>query len=321
MITKVLYIILSSILLFGFYCKQIGKSETNNNEQSDQNKTVMLNIPISKDNPVKASSTLETKTFNGNRQVNYFAANILDFKENTAWVDGSKTGGIGEWVAIYMGEGGSIKDISELEVYISSFYRNNNGNENLETDMDYLRPTKFNLELYVDTNLVASLNDEEKKDDSYEINKPLHLKSNINNLQSGIIWLKIIIVKTKITWEDYEGSKRNNHACIGNVMFNFKNDNPHSIKETISEFAKGLKEKNKTILAEFTNKPYNVVVDDFTNEFVPEEGPRCDTSTLRIHSENIAFVFAAEGGDCCELAKFEFKNGKWYFTETLYFPM
>lgn len=319
-ITYLAIIMAILIMSFGFNCNHNDKTEATNKTPSGQNKSVKSNIPVSKDNPVAASSTLEGKTFGG-RQVNYSARNVLDFKDNTAWIENSKKGGVGEWLAIYLGEGGSIKDISEVEVYILTFYQNHDENGIGEGGNDYLKPTIFNIELYVDTTLITSTKDAEKdkNDNRYIGDIPRFLKSNTNNLQSGTVWVKMTIMKSEITWEGYDGSKRNNNALIGDVMLNIKNENPHNIKETISKFAKGINGKNKSIIAEFTDRPYKEILEEFTNEFVPEEGAKCNPTTLRIQSENIAFVFATEGGDGGSWAKFEYKNGKWNFIETIYF--
>jgi hypothetical protein len=324
---KILYFQIIIFLLFSFGCKKTDKSDSSDNthrkdsDNTSASKNNAINVilsPVSKLNPTVASSTIESKTFNGNRKVNYAPVNLLDFNDNTAWIEGSNKGGAGEWVAIYLGEGGNIKDISEIVVFILTFYRNYNNDEKGESGRDYLRPTKFNLELYVDTTLITSSKDADNNDNEFMPDMPRYLRSDSKNLQSGIIWLKIVILKSEITCKNFDGSKRNNNACIGDVWFNIKNDNPHNIKEAVSKFAKGIKEKNKTIISEFTNKPYKEVLDEFTNEFVPEEGPKCNPKRLRIHSENIAFVFATEGGDGGSWAKFEFKNDKWYFIETIY---
>jgi len=312
------YLFLSLALFFNINCKQNAKPDAEKDLFSEKNTNSKLNIPVNKDNPVTASSTSEAKTFSGNTKVTYPPANLLDFKDNTAWVDGSKTGGIGEWVAIYIGEGGKIKDISEIEVFILSFYGCFVNDEPGETYRDYLRPVEFKLELFVDTTLITTSNNDDKQDKEFITDLPRNLISTVKNLQSGIIWLKITILKTKISWDDYEDSRRNNNACIGDIILNIKNSNPNNVKNEISRFAKGINEKNKSIIAEFTNKPHKEVLESFTNEFDPDAKPVCDPESIRIQSENTVLVFATEGGDGGSWAKFEFKNGKWNFVETIY---
>jgi len=319
MITKLLYYLIIIISLFSFSCKKANNSDstfksplkdTVIKSPSGHNTAGRINIPVSKQNPAVASSTLDSMIMDDNTYINYSPKKVLDFNVFTAWIENSKTGGVGEWLAIYLGEGGSIKDISEVEVYILTSY---------SCGSDYLIPTLFNIELYADTTLISSSKDANENNNDFMVGVPSFMKSTVKNLQSGIIWVKITILKTEIGWKDYadKDNKGNNNAYIADVFFNIKNYNPHNLKEAITKFAKGVNEKNKSIISEFTNIPYKKVLEVFTNMFDTEKGPKCDPTKLRIHSENTALVYASEGGDCNFFAKFEYINGKWNFIKTI----
>ncbi|HEY5535414.1 MAG TPA: hypothetical protein VIL99_10850 [Ignavibacteria bacterium] len=328
---KLLYFQIFIILLLSWGCKKTNKSDSSDNAPrkdsintiiSENNANDKINIPVSKLNPAVASTTLDSMTFDGKTYINYSPKNVLDFTENTAWIEGSGKGGVGEWIALYLGEGGAIKDISELEVNIKTNYQHRNKPEIgdwVESKLDYLKPVKLKLELYVDRNVVASSDTVNHEEIIYPIGYSYLLKSNIKNLLTGIIWLKITIIKTEIGWENYNSSKKKNNVCIGDVILNFRNDNPHNVRESLSRFAKGINDRNKTIISEFTNIPYKKVLSYFTNEDDPDAVPGCSTKDIKIHSENIAILFAAEGGDGSLRVEFVYKNNKWFFKETHYF--
>lgn len=314
---KINFIVLLLLAItFSINCKQNDGSKFNENSNSEKEVANKKDIPVSKENPVASSSVYKSQN------VNYSPENILDFSEMTAWVSGSENGGIGEWIALYLGEDGNIKNLSEVEVNILTYYRlYSNDDKANESSYDYLNPVEFNVELYVDEKLITTSN--KKSERNYEnisfVGIPFLLKSEINNLESGIIWLKISILKTENKWDNYSDSKRIKNACISDIVVNIRNDNPNNIKEAIGEFARGINEKNKKIISKFSNKPYKEVLEEFTTEFDEEAEPVCDPGTLVIHSDKTAFIFATEGGDGGAWAKFSYYNNKWNFDSTIYF--
>jgi len=305
------------VISLSINCKQNDKSEVYDNSHSKRDTVQKTDIPVSKENPAASSSV-----YNKNKNINYSPSNVVDFNYETAWVSGSGKDGIGEWIAIYLGEGGNIKNLNEVEVSILTYYLKHSNDENInEGSSNYLNPIEFNVELFIDDKLVAT--SDKKYEGNYEnisfVGIPYLLTSEYNNLESGIIWLKINILKTKNGWENCPECKKIKNVCISDIVVNFKNDNPNNIREAIEKFAGGINRKNKNIISEFSNKPYQEVLETFTNEFDEEAEPVCDPGTLVIHSDKTAFVFATEGGDCGAWAKFSYYNNKWNFDSYICF--
>jgi len=262
-------------------------------------------IPVSENKQFAASSVLKASNV-----ANYNPSNVFDFTQQTAWVEGVKGSGVGEWIAIYLGKLEELGDISEPAVTIYPGYQKdwnsltNNG-----------IPSKLKIELFLNDKMIgSSVIDPESKGLSLT-----RIETEIScekfSAVKGIVWLKVTILKVQKgkKWDD---------TAISEIYCNFRKANPHKIKETINRFCQGVMKKNAASIKEFTNQPIKKIVEAFTNEFMyeadPTTGPDCSNDPI-ICSEGTVYLFATEGGDGASFAKFVWINGKWSLKGFNYF--
>ena len=258
-------------------------------------------VPVSEKNRFACSSFLKPSKVSS-----YGPENISDFDQSTAWVEGVKGDGIGEWVAIFLGKLDELKDISEVEVTLFAGYQ-----KNIESFKNNSIPTKLQVELFVDKKVVSSSILTEPEENWQAGTRKINLKPTLPDKKSGSIWLKVTILKV------LSGEKWTDTA-ISEVLCNFKHADPHSVKMSISKFCKAINEKNFRVIQDYTSQDVQDIINGFTNEFAPEYGPNCNLNAL-IHSEKSIYLYAVEGGDGNSYAKFTYEAGKWKFNAFSYF--
>lgn len=257
-------------------------------------------IPVSESQLFAASSVLKASNV-----ANYNPSNVFDFTQSTAWVEGAKGSGVGEWVALYLGKLEKLGDISDPVITIFPGYQKD-GNSYTNNNI----PSSLKIELFVDNNRIGStLIDNEKEHFYGLVTTEMNCKK--GTITKGIVWLKVTILKVQKgkKWDD---------TAISEIYCNFKNANPHMIKESINRFCQGVIKKNAAVIKEFTNESVKRTVDRFTSEFDPEAGPSCSNEPI-ICSEGVVYLHAVEGGDGASYAKFVLTNGKWKLKGFNYF--
>ena len=262
-------------------------------------------IPVSQSKPFAASSVLKASNV-----ANYNPSNVFDFSQSTAWVEGAKGSGVGEWVALYLGKLEELGDISDPVITIYPGYQKDGSslyNNNI--------PTSLRIELFLDNKLIGStlVNPESEGLSVTRMEAEINFKK--VNASKGIVWLKVTILKVQ------KGNKWDDTA-ISEIYCNFRKGNPHRIKESINRFCQGVMKKNAAVIKEFTNESVTKIVKQFTNEFLyeadPTTGPECSSDPI-ICSEGTVYLYAVEGGDGASYAKFVLTNGKWKLKGFNYF--
>lgn len=163
-----------------------------------------LQIPTAK-SPYIASSALTQSN-----SASYGPEKVFDYNDSTAWCENAEGVGVGEWVAIYLGEGEKIGRFNGLDVVIYTGYRKDKSIYGKNG-----KPTKMKIELFNGRNAVASL--VSGPSDIYKL-----LKTSAN--YKGGVWIKITILNA------ISGSKYKD-TCISEIKTNFKNANPFKARE------------------------------------------------------------------------------------------
>jgi len=258
-------------------------------------KSKIDDIPVNEKNKYYASSTKEI----------FFPSIVFDYDDKTFWSPDTKV--VNEWLAVYIGKLETLGKFTESNLVIWDGSTNlNNGN------VEYSKPVKYKIEFYVDENLILEQAISKIK---YSGNNgfPGYIESNFDfqNLkhENGILWAKITILEAEKT-----GS-----AAIRDIKFSFKNANPFNAYNELSVFCNAVSKQDVNTLSNFTDNPPSEILDQFTSEFVPEDGPGCTMNNFEVHSEDIVSLHAVEGGDGGSRAFFKYDNGKWKLYKYAYF--
>ena len=249
-------------------------------------------VPVSEKNRFACSSFLKPSKVSS-----YGPENISDFDQTTAWVEGVKGDGVGEWVAIYLGEVEDLKDISELEITIYPGYQKNN-----DTFENNSVPTSLKFELNVIDQVVSSEIMNEPKD-KYELRGARKITLNTTSTQpkQGSLWLKITILKVQKgkKWDD---------TAISEIICNFKNANPFNIHSIIYQFQNALNNRNESKIKLMSELHINKIYSAFTNQYEEELNPYCCLAKPEIHSFDTVLQYATGGEVANTYAIFRYEN-------------
>ena len=208
---KTLYLLISLLMMMPLYSQE---------------------VPVSKINKFAASSFLPSSKVS-----DYEPENICDFDQSTAWVEGVKGDGVGEWVAEYLGHTDNLNGTSKIFVSIYYGYQ-----KSLESLSNNGAPTSYKVSLFVDSKKI-----DEKIFNTYiyEGEEESECWGGIGNAlcrfdlplgfpMQGNIWIKVELLKVRpgIKYKD---------TAVSEVIVNFVGANPFNAKEKILNI---LKNKN-----------------------------------------------------------------------------
>lgn len=222
--------------------------------------------------PVIASSVLPPSNV-----ANYLPGNVLDGNQSTAWVEGVEGDGIGEWIAIYLGESDELSNLSDIVVQIEVGYQKSE-----ESFINNGCPSKLLVELFSGEKLLSKNSVDATIYASAGVGwvyTELQVSSNVQ----GSIWLRITI-------EDAIPGKKWHDTCISEIVPDLKDVNPYEAREAAKLFCRAIRNKDKSTLLKFTSKSTNKVIGDFVDEFNPSI--TCDADILTIFSSNIFELYA-----------------------------
>lgn len=252
-------------------------------------------VPVSEKNRFGCSSFLKPSKVSS-----YGPENICDLDQTTAWVEGLKGDGVGEWVAIYLGEIEDLKDISELEITIYPGYQKNN-----DTFENNSVPTRLKFELNL-VDQVASSEIMFEPKDKYELRgaRKITLKTTSTQPKQGSVWLKITILKVQKgkKWDD---------TAISEIVCNFKNANPFNIHSIINQFQNALNNRKESQIKLMSKLNVNKIYSAFTNQYEEELNPFCCLAKPEIHSFDTVLQYATGGEVANTYAIFRYENDQW----------
>jgi len=214
---------------------------------------------------------------------------------------------INEWLAVYIGKLETLGRFSECDIVIWDGYINYD-----EENIEFTKPIKYKIEFYVDDNLIIEQTISKTKYSGYN-GFPGYIESNFDfqNLKyaNGALWVKVTILEV-----EKAGS-----TAIRDIKLSFRNANPNNAFSEISLFCNAINQSEKKVISNFTAKSMVEVLEQFTSEYVPEDGPGCMMESFEVHSDNIVSLHAVEGGDGENRAFFIYENGKWLLFKFEYF--
>jgi len=288
-----------SLIVFIFAVSSVSFSSCKNKESElkvySEKDALKTDIPVNEENKFYASSTRK----------NFPPENVFDYDDKTFWSPEKNV--IDEWLAVYVGKLENLGKFSECDIVIWDGYINYD-----DESKEFIKPTKYKIELYADENLILKQVISKTKYNS-DSGYPGYIESNFDfqNLkyENGIIWVKVTILEAEKT----------ESAAIRDIKLSFKNANPYNAYNEISLFCNAINQSEKNVLSNFTDNPTEEVLDQFTSEFVPEDGPGCRMESFEVHSEEIVSLHAVEGGDGGSRAFFKYDKGKWKLYKYAYF--
>ena len=203
--------------------------------QTSNSFSQIIEIPVSEQNPFVCSSYLPSS-----KVADYGPENIFDFDQSTAWVEGVKGDGVGEWVATYLGHTSNLSGTKKIFIGIYSGYQNSR-----EVLANNGAPTSYLITLFIDSKKIFTkvldtyiFNGEEESDCyggecntvSYELNTGFPTQGNV--------WIKIEILKVRA------GLKYKDTA-ISEVILNFEGSNPANFRQQAIQLIKSEYRKNQ----------------------------------------------------------------------------
>lgn len=285
------------IFLISNVCLSSCSKKDNEVQLTKEAPIIKIDIPVDKDKKYYATSS----------EGRNIPDNAFDYNVNTFWAPGNT--GINETLFVYIGEIEALGKLTGSELIILDGAKNRNTGE-----AEYFKPIKYKIQFFNEDILLIEQSVSKEKYEG-DAGYPGFIKSDIDfkniDLLKGKLWLKIIIMET-----ENEGN-----ASIRDIKISFKGANPHSAFEEIKVFCDGINAQNKKVISNFTEKPVSEILEQFTSEFVPEDGPGCDIESLEVHSEYTVSLFTTEGGDGGGRAYFKFENGKWKLYTFSYFSL
>jgi len=181
-------------------------------------------IPVSEKKPFACSSFLKPSKISS-----YGPENICDFDQSTAWVEGVKGDGVGEWVALYLGNTQNLKQTKRVLGAIYYGYQ-----KTRETLSNNGAGTSYLISFFVDTRKIFEkivntyIYEGEEESDCWGGFGNAKFDFNISDQFStnGIVWMRIEIkkVRTGLKYKD---------TAISEVVLNFEGANPYNVKETL----------------------------------------------------------------------------------------
>lgn len=242
------------------------------------------------DDPAIASSVLpKSKT------ADYEAENVVDGDQKTAWAEGVDGNGIGEWIAVYLGDIATLGKVGEVEIVVESGYQ-----KSYSAFEDNGAPTHVRLELYCDDKVVAQDKVDVKR---HRFNG--HAFASLSLPKSGTLWLRTTLLEVRPgkKWED---------ACITETLATLKGADPHGAKAAAKRFAEAVEKKDAKVLKEFTATPVSEVVADFVHYLDDSNTPSCNGVAL-VRSETVFDLYGTESGDGgIVYVRFEYDGSKWW---------
>jgi hypothetical protein len=252
---------------------------------------------LSDKNPAAASSTLPKS-----KAANYEALNAIDCNFSTAWVEGVKGSGIGEWIEIYLGRVENLLPLTELDIEVHAGYK-----KSYSSFEDNGLPSSFMAEIYIDNEKVSSKKIEEIDGELMGGLRNFSMDLTGVKKSTGDIKLKITILKAR-------KGKKYDDTAISEILCNFKNSNPYNIKADLKKFSDLINKKDKKNLKIFSNIRPESILDQFINPFAEKTEPECDEAVFTVQSDRKVLLKAKVLGDSEVFAVFEHENNKWLLT-------
>jgi hypothetical protein len=222
----------------------------------------------------------------------YVAGNVFDLNLATAWVEGVEGDGVGEWVALELGETEDLGRFERLQLKIATGYQ-----KTFEVLENNGAPTKLKVELSRGGEQLGQAGTTPDQNYSNE------LMAEFSNLKPGSGPLRV-----KLTIEAAKPGKKFHDTAISEIMPEFIGANPHQAREAADRFCRAVLKRDAAGLKEFSSKPASEVVNSFTNEFSNEVG--CEATPL-VRAGRTFDLFGAEGGDGAVMCRFTFDGAKW----------
>jgi hypothetical protein len=248
---------------------------------------------------------IENKYYASSSESNFLPINVFDFNENTFWSPSNN--GLNEWLAVYIGSVENLGKITDCNMVIWDGYRISE-----EVNKDYFKLTSYRIEFYIDDDLILERTISKSKY-SEENGFPGYIESDFqihnSNYEKGTFWVKVIILE----------AEKKGSVAIRDIKFSFKNTNPFNAIYDLSFFCDAINRQDIEAISNFTEESPGEVLNQFTSEFVPEDGPGCNIESLEVHSDEIVSLFMVEGGDGGSRAFFRYLNGKWKLYKYAYF--
>ncbi len=257
-------------------------------------------IPVSEQIPTTSSSFLASSKVS-----NYKPDNICDLSEETAWVEGVKGNGVGEWIAIYIGKYEELKQLKNVEVNILPGYT-----KSWDSYESNGKPKLIQLDLFLDNKNLGSkllecplfVDDEYSECFGYYCSTSFSVK-NID-IPKGTLWLKATIIKA------IKGKKYDDTA-ISEIILNLNIQNFDKIKNNLNLLGKAIKEHNNSLIKILSNVSPETLYKDFNLlKDYSNETELSDAGKIIVTSDK-NFIFNYPFTECGSRAiLFEYNNNK-----------
>ncbi len=170
---KTLYLLISLLMMMSLYSQEVS---------------------VSKINKFAASSFLLSSKVS-----DYGPENICDFDQSTAWVEGVKGDGVGEWVAAYLGHTDNFNGTSKIFVGIYYGYQ-----KSLESLSNNGAPTSYRVSLFIDSKKIDEkifntyIYEGEEESDCWGGFAKCRFDLLLGFPMRGNIWIKVEIIKSEL---------------------------------------------------------------------------------------------------------------------------
>lgn len=218
----------------------------------------------------------------------YEAPRVFDGKSDTAWCEGVEGVGVGQWVAVYLGDAALMGGPQDFVLHV-----NRGITRDYESYMYNGRPTRLRVELFADSKLLASA--EGALEHAFGEVKVRNVPA-----ATGDLWMKVTILAVT-------GGDREQDTCIGELRPSFEKANPSNVREFAQRICLMINEP-KTYE---TNKDLKALVAKIRKYFVSQEeggAPRCEMEFFQVISATEFELHGAASGDGTSILRFR-KSG------------
>lgn len=235
-------------------------------------------VPVSRIKRAVASSVLPQS-----KAATYAAANVVDGNQSTAWVEGVPGTGVGQWIAIYLGDAAQLHGLRRVSGTVHAGYQ-----KNTASYQNNSRPSLIRLELFTDSRPLGTT--------SVPVQDAITGRTSATAFSisvpacpaRGTLWLRTTIAGAQAgrKWED---------TGISEIRCDLEGCDPYGAREALQPFARAVQAQNRSTIAAFTTIAPQTVLNAFTNENTETTG--CDLDGLRVASDLAIEVCAACDGE------------------------
>jgi hypothetical protein len=252
------------------------------------------------DRPSKKSPYLASSTVKVNTKATYGPEKAFDGRTDTAWCEGVKGNGVGQWIAIYLGDAALMGGPQDVTVHLSRGFQKDWGSYE-----ENGRPIGVTVELFANDDLIAKAS-----------GKAEHAFAEIvlKNVPAakGDLWLRTTIDKVA------PGTKYQD-TCLSEVRPAFAKANPHHVREFVKRVCLMINQPK----THETNRELKALVKkirkEFINDFEEPKVARCSPDGFNVLSQTEFELWGAEGGDGATILRFDLKQVVWELKATGYF--